>query len=107
MASAFRDTFFAYILRATFGSRVLPHPDEKAIPTIWQEKLSSQSSSPRDSAHSLVVPNPEASSVHSDKTALVDAPRRVDQEKGKDTLLVEWDGPTDPDVSYRLCDARS
>ena len=100
MASAFRDTFFAYILRSAFGSRVFPHPDEKELPTIWQEKLSTQTS-PRDSLHTLNVPNPEASSVHSDTTATALAPRKVDPEHGKDTLLVDWDGPTDPDVSCR------
>ena len=29
-----------------------------------------------------------------------DAPKKVDAENGNDTLLVEWYGPTDPDVSY-------
>lgn len=100
MASAFRDTLFAYILRSAFGSRVFPHPDEKELPTIWQEKLSTQTS-PRDSAQSLHVPKSEVSSVHSDTTATAFAPRKVDPENGKDTLLVDWDGPTDPDVGCR------
>ena len=102
MASAFRDTLFAYTLRSVFGSRVFPHPDEKVLPTIWQEKLSAQTS-PRDSAHSTLneVPIPDVTSVLSDTTVLADAPRKVDPEKGRDTLLVEWNGPTDPDVSYR------
>lgn len=97
MAAAFRDTFFAYILRSAFGSRVFPHPDEKVLPTVWQEKLSSHES-PRDSAaqSTLDVPSPDVTSIHSDATL-----RRIDPETGKDTLLVEWNGPTDPDVSYR------
>ena len=101
MASAFRDTFFAYILRSTFGSRVFPHPDEKALPAIWQEKLSR--ASPRDSARSTLndAPDADATSVLSGATA---SAKRKDPEKGSDTLLVEWDGPTDPDVS--CCDAR-
>jgi DHA1 family multidrug resistance protein-like MFS transporter len=107
MASAFRDTLFAYILRSAFGSRVFPHPDEKVLPTVWQEKLPSQTS-PRDSAQATLndAPNHDLSSVLSDKTAHAVAPRKVDAEKGKDTLLVEWYGPTDPDVSYR-CDDRA
>ncbi|KAH9990345.1 major facilitator superfamily domain-containing protein [Russula vinacea] len=68
MASAFRDTLFAYTLRSVFGSRVLP--------TIWQDKLSSQTS-PRDSAQSTL--------------------HGVPRHDGKDTLLVDWYGPTDPD----------
>jgi hypothetical protein len=101
MASAFRDTLFAYILRSTFGSRVFPHPDEKALPAIWQEKLSQ--ASPRDSAHSTLndAPDADAASVLSGATA---TGKRKDPENGKDTFLVEWDGPADPDVSY--CDAR-
>jgi hypothetical protein len=99
MTTAFGNTFFAYILRSAFGSRVFPHPDEKALPAIWQEKLSR--SSPHDSARSTIndAPDADATSVLSGATAT----RKGDAEKGKDTFLVEWDGPTDPDVSY--CDA--
>ena len=103
MASAFRDTLFAYTLRSVFGSRVFAYADEKALPTIWQDKLSSQTS-PRDSAQSTLhgVPRHDVSSIHSGTTvAGADAPRKVDPEKGKDTLLVDWYGPTDPDVSHR------
>lgn len=102
MASAFRDTIFVYILRSAFGSRVFPHPDEKVLPTIWQEKLASQTS-PRDSVDQSTlndVAKPDVSSIHSDTTAIADAPRKSDPENGKDTFLVEWYGPTDPDVSY-------
>jgi len=103
MAAAFHDTFFAYILRLAFGSRVFPHPDEKTLPAIWQEKLSQVS--PRDSAQSTLneAPVADATSVLSETTAIT---RRGDPENGKDTFLVEWDGPTDPDVSFWLCDAR-
>ena len=99
MAAAFHDTFFAYILRSTFGSRVFPHPDEKELPTIWQEKLSQVS--PRDSTQSTLndAPDADAASVLSGATAI---PKKGDPEKGKDTFLVEWDGPTDPDVSELL-----
>jgi len=94
MAAAFHDTFFAYILRLAFGSRVFPHPDEKTLPAIWQEKLSQVS--PRDSAQSTLneAPVADATSVLSETTATT---RRGDPENGKDTFLVEWDGPTDPD----------
>ena len=100
MASAFRDTLFAYILRSAFGSRVFPHPDEKSLPTIWQEKLSTQTS-PRDSAETTIndTPQPDAASNFSGPTQITDVPKKVDAEKGNDTLLVEWYGPTDPDVS--------
>ena len=98
MAAIFHDTLFAYILRSAFGSRVLPHPDEKALPAIWQEKLSQVS--PRHSTQSTLndVPVTDTASLHSEKTAV----RKGDPENGKDTFLVEWDGPTDPDVSCSI-----
>jgi DHA1 family multidrug resistance protein-like MFS transporter len=77
---------------------VFRHPEEKEVPTIWQGKLSSQTS-PRDSAQSTLnnVPRHDVSSVHSGTTAHGEPPRKVDAEKGNDTLLVDWYGPTDPD----------
>ena len=106
MTSAFRDTLFAYILRSAFGSRVFPHADEKHLPTIWQEKLSRQTS-PSDSAQTTLNNElkPDGASNFSGSTAFVvcaDAPEKVDAENGNDTLLVEWYGPTDPDVSYHF-----
>ena len=102
MASAFRDTLFAYTLRSAFGSRVFPHPDEKVLPTVWQEKLTPQTS-PRHSVDQSTLndlPNADVSSIHSDTTAIGHAPRKIDAEKGSDSLLVEWYGPNDTDVSY-------
>jgi hypothetical protein len=100
MATAFHDTLFAYILRLAFGSRAFPYPDEKVLPTIWQEKLTSQVS-PRDSI--LLKPDgaasPDATSILSGATAMTSTPGGVDPEKGQDPLLVDWYGPTDPDVS--------
>jgi len=95
MAAIFHDTLFAYILRSAFGPRVFPHPDEKSLPPIWQEKLSQVS--PHQSTQSTLndVPITDTASVSSEATAV----RKGDPEKGKDTFLVEWDGPTDPDVS--------
>jgi hypothetical protein len=42
-------------------------------------------------------PKPDAASIRPGSTHV---PKKVDTEKGSDTLLVEWYGPTDPDVSY-------
>jgi hypothetical protein len=108
MASAFSDTLFAYILRWALKSRVFRHEDEKSLPTIWQEKLSTQTS-PRDSAQNTLhdAPKPDVASIHSGSTKCADAPKKVDAEKGDDTLLVEWYGPTDPEVSYHCDDART
>jgi hypothetical protein len=110
MAAAFHDTLFAYIFRSAFGSRVFSHPDEKSLPTSWQEKRISQVSQsdsvqPKsDDAH-----NVDATSLFSEKTAaantavkntaVANTPNKADLEKGQDLLLVDWDGPTDPDVS--------
>jgi len=44
------------------------------------------------------VPVANTASLHSEATAV----QKGDLEKGKDTFLVEWDGPTDPDVSCRV-----
>ena len=95
MVAAFQDTLFAYILRSAFGSRVFPHPDEKALPITWQEKLSSQSTL-------NVAPHFDATSILSEGTAITNALGRVDLEKDNDKLLVDWYGPTDPDVSCRF-----
>jgi hypothetical protein len=97
ITTAFHDTLFAYILRSAFGARVFPYPDEKVLPTIWQDKQSSQVS-PRDSIQPK--PDPDATSVLSEATAIA-TPGRADPEKGQDHLLVDWDGPSDPDVSCR------
>jgi hypothetical protein len=101
IATAFHDTLFAYILRSTFGSRVFPYPDEKALPTIWQDKLSSSQVSSRHSIQSKLDdgPSPDVTSILSEATAAVNTPDRADPEKGRDHFLVEWDGPSDPDVS--------
>jgi len=94
MAAIFRDTFFAFLLGSAFESRVSPLPDEKVSPKILQEKPS-QVSLPYSTQSTLGgVPITDTASVLSDATAV----RIGDPEKGRDTFLVEWDGPTDPDV---------
>ena len=100
LAATFRDTFFAYTLRLAFGSRIFPHADEKELPAVWQSKRITQTS-PRDSVQPTLNdgPSPDARSIVSETTALGHTPAKVDSEKGQDTLLVDWYGPTDPDVS--------
>ena len=96
MAAIFRDTFFAYLLGSAFESRVSPRPNEKVSPKILQEQPS-QVSLPYSTQSTLGgVPITDTASVHSEATAV----RRGDPEKGEDVFLVEWDGPTDPDVGY-------
>jgi hypothetical protein len=95
---------YPFCIHLALGIRVasIPPPGRESAPdSLAGEALITDS--PRDSAQSTLndVPNHDVSSVLSGKTAHADAPRRVDPEKGKDTLLVEWYGPTDPDVSYR------
>jgi DHA1 family multidrug resistance protein-like MFS transporter len=99
-AAAFRDTFFAYTLRLVFGSRIFPHPDEKELPVVWQSKLSTPTS-PRDSVPPTLNDghSPDARSIVSETTAIANTPTKADPEKGLDSLLVDWYGPTDPDVS--------
>src|SRR6266702_7864138 len=97
--AAFHDTFFAYTLRLAFGSRVFPHTDERELPAVWQSKLSTQTS-PRDSVPPTLndVPSPDVRSTVSEVTVIANTPAKADPEKGQDTLLVYWYGPTDPDV---------
>jgi hypothetical protein len=99
-AAAFRDTFFAYTLRLAFGSRIFPHPDEKELPVIWESKLSTPTS-PRDSVPPTLNGglSPDARSIVSETTVIANTLAKADPEKGQDTLLVDWYGPTDPDVS--------
>ncbi|KAH9009940.1 putative caffeine resistance protein 5 [Lactarius deliciosus] len=98
VAAAFHDTFFAYALRLAFGSRVFPHPDEKELPAVWKSKRPTQTS-PRDSNPLTLndVPSPDVRSVVSETTVIANTPAKADAEKGQDTLLVDWYGPTDPD----------
>ena len=97
---AFRDTFFAYTLRLAFGSRVFPHPDEKELPAVWH----SERTSPRDSVPATLNdgPSPDARSIVSETTMLGHTPVKSDPEKGQDSLLVDWYGPTDPEVRIDL-----
>jgi len=99
-AAAFHDTFFAYTPRLAFGSRIFPHPDERELPAVWQSKRPTEAS-PRDSIPFTLndVPSPDVRSIVSEATMIADTPAKVDPEKGQDTLLVDWYGPTDPDVS--------
>ena len=98
-AAAFRDTFFAYTLRLAFGSRIFPHPDEKELPAAWQS-----TTSPRDSVPATLDggPSPDARSIVSETTMIANTLAKADPEKGQDSLLVDWNGPTDPDVSIDL-----
>ncbi|KAI0299065.1 major facilitator superfamily domain-containing protein [Multifurca ochricompacta] len=111
MAAAFHDTFFAYILRFALGSRVFPHPDEKVLPEVWHGKLSNQAS-PRDSAQATLneaAANVDVTSIVSEATAIANNNNHVpkpDPEKGQDTLLVDWYGPTDPDNPLNWSSAR-
>src|SRR6266404_2839911 len=101
--SAFQDTFFAYTLRLAFGSRIFAHLDERELPAKWRSDSPTQAS-PRDSAVPTLndVPSPDARSVHSETTIAAHTPNKADPEKGQDTLLVDWHGPTDPDVRTPL-----
>ncbi|KAI9430829.1 putative caffeine resistance protein 5 [Lactarius indigo] len=98
VAAAFHDTFFAYAIRLAFGSRVFSHPDEKELPAIWQSKRQTQTSPRKSDPPTLNdVPSPDVRSVVSETTVIANTPAKVDPEKGPDTLLVDWYGPTDPD----------
>jgi hypothetical protein len=100
--TAFHDTFFAYILRLAFGSRVFSYPDEIVLPTIWQDRwqLTSQVS-PGNSIQPKLddAPNLDVTSVLSETAVIANTPRTTNPEKDQDPLLIGWDGPTDPDVS--------
>jgi hypothetical protein len=101
--AAFRDTFFAYTLRLAFGSRIFPHPDERELPPAWQSKLSTPTT-PRDSVPPTLNDglSPDVRSIVSETTMIANTPAKADPEKGLDSLLVDWYGPTDPDVSIDL-----
>ncbi|KAI0062522.1 MFS transporter [Artomyces pyxidatus] len=127
MASLVRDTFFGYTLRAVFGTKVLPHPDETDLPMVWQNAVHEKAQSPSEDAsvrgsiheedhndplngrgrgygtrdeqeHRYPHPKPRAASLHSADTVVdASAAAKPDAEKGGDTLLVGWYGPEDPD----------
>ncbi|KAI9430831.1 putative caffeine resistance protein 5 [Lactarius indigo] len=100
VTTAFHDTFFAYTLRLAFGSRVFPHPDERELPECWQCKrltFASPGESPLLTLNDGSTGNLKVTSMVSEVTTIASSPANADPEKGQDTLLVDWYGPTDPD----------
>ncbi|KAI0053311.1 MFS transporter [Auriscalpium vulgare] len=106
MAALLHDTLFAYSLRLAFAPRFLSHPDEIDLPMAWQSAIHEKQLMPDSavtSVHTAVHQDTPASrstaSIASAETAVnATAPQNPDAlEKGSDTLLVGWYGPTDED----------
>jgi hypothetical protein len=98
MTTPFHDTFFAYVLRSAFGSRVFPYQDEIVLPTIWQDKVTFQAS-PRGSIQPKLddTLKPDVASVLSEAVTTANTQGIA----CKDPLLIDWDGSDDTDVSCR------
>lgn len=82
MATQFRDTAFGRLVRLASKNHLLQYPDE-IDPTIWKKALPARDAS---------------SSEASDGTIREGFGPAHIVEGGKDTYLVDWYGPDDPEV---------
>ena len=109
-----KDTTFGYIIRATLGSKVLPHSDEQHFPAAFafaqeQQPLSAVSSRKaeldaerrdiEETRRTALERHDTSPGGFSRTSTLVDiASYALDKSEKADKLLVGWYGPDDPDV---------
>lgn len=133
MSELIRDTVLGHFLRLVTGKRVLLYEEEKH-PELWEkyvnrEKTSNmavhgqpqppESQTKPDSDHESERKHKEegttaqrdpspSGSQSSESTIIQDDLRlgnRVDPEKGRDSLVVDWWGPDDPEVCIAILNA--
>ena len=114
-----RDTIFGHALRLVSGGKILPYAEDRD-PSLWKRYVHKEktaymahhgSAGPQEGDGS----GDDSNSPHDSQTAFrtvtgasshsEDVPRnalghRVDQEKGKDTSVVDWYGENDPEVQF-------
>jgi DHA1 family multidrug resistance protein-like MFS transporter len=126
MSELIRDSFFGHCVRLVTGGRVFRYPEE-VDSTKWQRYIDHEKSahmarhgqpyapegvekqegrgSPAGTAredHGGAQDHRTSSAtpINDSQEALFNGrPRNVDQEKGKDSYIVSWYGPEDPEVS--------
>lgn len=90
MALQFHTTIFGQLVRLLSGSKLFRYPDE-IDPSIWNKSVQRDASPPSTS------PGEQAESSKESDTPDV-ALQNHAVEDGRDTLLVSWYGPDDPEV---------
>lgn len=116
----FRDTTLGQIIRVVSGKRLFQYEEEKH-PELWQRYVDKEKSA-NMAAHGQTQPpetddekqeegnqtrrDPSPSGSQSSGSTVVSNSQKdlrlgqpIDQEKGKDALIVTWWGPDDPEVS--------
>lgn len=114
VADLIRDSPFGHVVRLVTRNKCFQYPEEKD-PSLWK-KYVNQEKSGYVAHHGNTSPPEEGSSElrqargmreregsESEQTEVGDEYNhasgvRVDQEKGKDHHVVDWDGPDDPQV---------
>lgn len=119
MKELIRDTIFSHCLRLLTRGKVFQYPEE-VDPSVWRKYVHAEKSANMANHGQTTAPvpspppeNPDqnrrqsaSQSKHSsatevDHAALVNGEpnRHVDPEKGRDEYIVDWYGPSDPEVS--------
>ncbi|KAH9976873.1 MFS transporter [Lactifluus volemus] len=96
MASAFHDTLFAYILRSAFGSQYFPTRMRSRYRQAGKRSGFRRCRKATSSSPSLTMFT----------RRFANTPNKADVENGQDLLLVDWDGPSDPDNPQNWSSAR-
>lgn len=112
MSELVRDTVFGHFLRLVTRNRVLQYEEEKN-PELWQQYIHKEKSANMAVHGQVQAPEGDdekkqerqpSDSASSSSTAVGEGQqdlrqgKKVDQEKGSDALVVDWWGPTDPEV---------
>lgn len=118
MKELLRDSIFGHCLRLITRGKVFQYPEE-VDPSIWKKYVHAeksaniakhgQTAAPVPSSQGNLGQNRQQSACQSghssatevDHDALVsgEPSRHVDPEKGRDQYIVDWYGPSDPEVS--------
>ena len=96
MTTQLRDTQFGHLLRFLSGNKLFRYPDE-IDPSLWKKSLQRDTTSP--STPSGEQTNASAQDFNKQDGDLQDRSGNHVVEDGKDTYLVDWYGPDDPEVS--------
>jgi hypothetical protein len=123
MASLYHDTLFALFVRSIFGTSYFPHIDETTPPSVYERAVQKK---PSFGTQTTLGPAIEVEDhddpmnargrgygVHDEQEAHATKPEvlpssltlvtpdeftNASKEEGKDSMLVTWYGPDDPEV---------
>ena len=104
MSELLRDTAFSHCLRLVTRGKGFRYPEE-VDPSLWKKYVHAEKSASTADRGQPASPSARSSAteVEPDARLANDEPNRpVDPEKGGDPYIVDWYGPSDPEVSNRV-----